>query len=257
MSDLIQGFYDHLTENYHLIFEDWNNSVKWHSRIIDSMIQKQKSSPRAALSLLDCSCGIGTQAIGLALLGYNVHATDLSPNEIERAKREAQRLEANLTFGVADFRKLEEQVNGTFDVVISCDNSLPHLLSEEDVRLALQNIYAKLDDNGLFLASIRDYDKFIVDKPHATTPYVYDDESGRRIVFQVWDWEDDRLYKLSQFIVIEDKVNWKTVHNITFYRAITRDELTFLLKETGFSSVSWFMPEETDYHQPIVIAHKR
>lgn len=36
------------------------------------------------IKLLDCSCGIGTQAIGLALVVYNVTATDLSEKAIKR-----------------------------------------------------------------------------------------------------------------------------------------------------------------------------
>src|ERR1700736_5531060 len=39
--------------------------------------------------VLDCACGIGTQALGLARAGYNVEGTDLSRAEIERAKAEA------------------------------------------------------------------------------------------------------------------------------------------------------------------------
>lgn len=257
MNDTIQVFYDELAENYHLIFENWDNSVKRHSKIFDGLIQKQKSFSGEKISLLDCSCGIGTQAIGLALMGYDVCATDISPKEIERAKREALRMNAHLSFGVADFRNLKEQVEGTFDVAITCDNSLPHLLTEEDIKLAFDNIWSKLKDNGLFLASIRNYDKIISDKPHATTPYVYDNEDGRRIIFQVWDWEDERLYKLSQFIEREHLNKWETVNNTAYYRAITRDEITRLLEEAGFSDVIWLMPEETGYHQPIVIANKK
>ena len=54
------------------------------------------------MSVLDCLFGIGIRAIGLALLGYNVHTTDLSPKAVSRAEGETKRLEADLTFGVAN-----------------------------------------------------------------------------------------------------------------------------------------------------------
>ena len=67
--------------------------------------------------MLDCSCGIGTQAIGLALRGHDVLATDLSPGAVERAAREAAAMGTHLAIGVADFTRLAEQVEGTFACV--------------------------------------------------------------------------------------------------------------------------------------------
>ena len=133
MSNSVLDFYNRLAGDYHLIFEDWDTSVKRQGKVLDRIIQSQLGISRNNLSVLDCSCGIGTQAIGLALLGYNVHATDLSPKAVSRAEREAVRLGANLTFGVADFRTLNDQIKGDFDVIISCDNSLPHLLDDRDL----------------------------------------------------------------------------------------------------------------------------
>lgn len=43
---------------------------------------------RASL-VLDCACGIGTQAVGFARLGYDVTASDISDAEIKEAKRRA------------------------------------------------------------------------------------------------------------------------------------------------------------------------
>lgn len=39
--------------------------------------------------MLDASCGIGTQAIGLARAGFTVTATDISLVSVERCAREA------------------------------------------------------------------------------------------------------------------------------------------------------------------------
>ena len=192
------------------------------------------------------------------MLGYHVHATDISPNAVYRAEREAQRLGANLTFGVADFRLLNNKVEGSFNVVISCDNSLPHLLNNDDLQLALSNILEMLDHGGFFLASIRDYDQLLKEKPRATTPAVYDDHKGKRIVFQVWNWESDKnIYTLDHFVVRKDEDTWRTDCRSTTYRALLRDELSSILIEIGFSEITWRLPEETGYYQPIVTAIKR
>src|SRR5689334_9780820 len=102
MPDPVINFYDSLSSHYHLIFSNWRDAVIHHGEILDKLIRTQINiSP--ATSLLDCSCGIGTQAIGLALRGYRVHASDISSKAVERAKKEAQALNVPVTFSVADF----------------------------------------------------------------------------------------------------------------------------------------------------------
>ena len=137
MNDSVERFYDQLADDYHLIYADWQQSISWHSRVLDQIIHARLGP--LPISVLDCACGIGTQAIGLAARGYDVHATDLSAVAVARAKREARALGVSLTFGVADMRALQTQVEGVFDVVISCDNALPHLLSDEDLLVLSQH----------------------------------------------------------------------------------------------------------------------
>ena len=110
MVDSVREFYDELAESYHLIFADWQGSMRRQAAALDRLIEAQLGpGPHA---ILDCACGIGTQAIGLALLGHAVHATDLSPNAVARAEREAATRDASLSFGVADMRALASQVDG-------------------------------------------------------------------------------------------------------------------------------------------------
>jgi hypothetical protein len=63
MSDLTRTFYDELAENYHLIFQDWTQSVHRQSGILGPLIEGEM--PTGTLRVLDCGCGIGTQSLGL------------------------------------------------------------------------------------------------------------------------------------------------------------------------------------------------
>jgi glycine/sarcosine N-methyltransferase len=85
--DSVLSLYEELAGDYHLIFADWQAAVRWQGETLDRLIRAYADGP--PLTVLDCSCGIGTQAIGLAQRGYQMHATDLSPAAIERAEREA------------------------------------------------------------------------------------------------------------------------------------------------------------------------
>ncbi len=252
----VLSFYEQLADDYHLIFKDWQASIRLQGEILHNLIHTlQPQAPN--LTLYDCSCGIGTQAIGLARQGYTVHATDLSPLSVERAQKEASAFGVTMTVGVADFRSLADDVEGEFDVVISCDNALPHLLTDDDLALAAKNLYAKVKSGGLLLIGIRDYDGMLETRPPTTPPVVYDNDDGsRRIRFQVWDWQgDSAIYTLNQFI-ISGKDTWTTHHYQTEYRAWQRAEITPFLTQAGFEDVQWHLPETSGYYQPIVTAHK-
>lgn len=255
MADAPVEFYDRLADSYHLIFEDWERSVRRQGEVLDDLLRARMGGGR--LSVLDCACGIGTQAIGLALRGHKVHATDISPRSVERARIGAEAFNVSLSFGVADFRSLDRGVSGTFDAVICCDNALPHMLSDGDLRLALRSIGSKIRPGGLFLGSIRDYDRLVRERPGAETPTVLGGPGDRRVYFQIWDWADDgRTYALHLFLLTEVSGRWETRHYETRYRAVLRAEMGELLGETGFREIEWHAPDESGYHQPVVTARK-
>jgi SAM-dependent methyltransferase len=248
VSDAVRDFYDSLAADYDLIYGDWSSAVRGQGEVLDVLIRQLTGRERS--SVLDCTCGVGTQAIGLALRGHRVHGTDISPAAIERARAEAEALGVDATFAVADVRTLDG-VEGTFDAVISCDNSLPHLLTDDDLDAAFRSIHGKLTPAGVFLASIRDYDALLHSHPGATTPRVH----AGRIVFQVWDWQPDgRTYTLHHFLLVEGDGAWETRHRSAPYRALRRGELSRALERAGYADVTWRVPADTGFFQPIVTA---
>ncbi|GLX67305.1 class I SAM-dependent DNA methyltransferase [Paenibacillus glycanilyticus] len=257
MVESVVDFYDDLAESYHLIFVDWKHAITWQGEVLSQIIDSKLESPSmAGVSLLDCSCGIGTQAIGLANHGFIVTGSDLSAVSIERARKEAESFGVEINFKVADFRSLEDDVCGVFDVVLSADNAIPHLLTDEDLYQAARNMYAKVKDDGILLLTMRDYDELVITKPRATEPRVFD--KGQRIVFQVWDWADDsKTYLTNHFLMQQENGQWVTKQSTTRYRALLRDELTDILSTVGFSDIEWLLPSESGYYQPIVIARKK
>ncbi|WP_136603906.1 class I SAM-dependent methyltransferase [Paenibacillus dokdonensis] len=250
------NFYNELSETYHLIFHDWYRAIHWQGDFFNDFIRSQyQHKGDGLIKLLDASCGIGTQSLGLAQHKFTITATDLSAKSVERAVREAEKAGVHIEFGTADFRSLEQDVPGQFEVVLSADNAIPHLLTDEDLKAACRNLYSKVLDNGLLIISMRDYDNEIKDKQRATSPRVMD--KGKRISFQVWDWMgDENFYITHQFIMQEIDGVWQTEVNSTSYRALLRHELSAFLSDAGFTDIRWHMPSESGYYQPIVTAKK-
>jgi len=250
--DIIQTFYDNLASQYDKLFFDWQSETREQAEILSKLFQAHGFDKSARI--LDCACGIGTQAIGLAALGYSVTASDISDAELAQAKDRAAQNNVQIHFEHADFRALSKTFSAPFDIVICMDNALPHMLSKNDLEAAIRSITNQITAGGMFVASIRDYDALLMEKPSYSPPYIHKTQQGQRVSFQTWDWDGDH-YKLTQYI-IDDGDTMQTSKFHCEYRATTRAELTALLTANGCSTVMWKLPEETGFYQPIVIATK-
>jgi len=250
--NITQTFYDNLSEHYDKLFLDWQTDSREQAILLDRLFREQGFGPSARI--LDCACGIGTQAIGLACLGYSVTASDISQPELDRARKQSVQNRVSIRFEHADFRALEKVFPETFSIIIAMDNALPHMLSHSQHSAAIESITGRLSSRGIFVASIRDYDDLLSKKPPFSPPYIHHTGNGQRVSFQTWNWEGDN-YKLTQYI-IEDEASLQIHKFDCEYRATRREELTALLLAHGCKKVSWKFPDETGFYQPIVIARK-
>ncbi len=104
-----QAFYDELADDYHLMFADWWRNARWQGDVLTDLLGRHGIAPPA--TVLDCTCGIGTQALPLAAKGFRVTASDLSEAAVARARDEARGRGIDVRFGVADVRTLPRSVS--------------------------------------------------------------------------------------------------------------------------------------------------
>jgi SAM-dependent methyltransferase len=246
-----RDFYNSLAETYDLYYVDWDEEISTQAETIRRLLPDFADHGRR---LLDCSCGIGTQALGLAAKD-RVVAADFSFASVDRARREGRERKLDLGFAVADMRRLPF-ANGSFDAVISFDNSLPHLTTEADLRAGLTEMARVLRDEGTLLISVRDYDEARARRPRTTAPSVRDVPGGRFITFQIWHWSDDGERYGFEHIQMEHiyPYEWRVHRRMTTYWALTRAQITVELQAVGLSVVEWLEPSDTGYFQPIVRA---
>ncbi|UWZ82013.1 class I SAM-dependent methyltransferase [Occallatibacter riparius] len=254
MREKIADFYEPLAAVYHLIFEDWDASIARQAKVVDRLIRNELG--QAPLRILDCACGIGTQAIGLAQLGHLLTASDVCDAAVERAQKEAQQRGLTIAFHVSDMTGLREIEESGFDAVVALDNALPHL-EKDELSAAVQTMAGKLRDSGLLLASMRDYDKLILERPSVQGPTFYGGVVDRRIVHQVWDWIAEDRYRVHMYITEKNGGAWRLHHFVGEYRAVLRNEVRDTLAEAGFDQIRWLMPEESGFYQPLLVARKQ
>jgi SAM-dependent methyltransferase len=229
-------FYNTLAPFYHLIYPDWQASITRQGLALDSIIRSE-GGPQLH-TVLDAACGIGTQSLGLAALGYEVTASDISAGAVERAQSEAQQRGLSIAATVADMRHAHDHHRRSFDVVLACDNSVPHLLSDAEILDAFRQFHACTAPGGICLVSARDYSSVDLTGPVQFHPYgVREADGARYVLFQVWE-PHPPLYHTT-FYVIEHPYDAKpTTHvSVATYYAVPLTTLAQLMEQAGFSAV--------------------
>ena len=245
-------FYDRMASLYHLIFQDWDESIERQAGQLTDIIRERWGD--GARTVLDVSCGIGTQAIGLAKRGFLVTASDLSAGAVARAKDEARLRSVEVDFSVCDMRAVHAHHGRQFDVVLSVDNSITHLLDDDDLMVALRQMHECVRPGGGCLLTVRDYDKEERGSG-LVKPYGVREEGGKRyVIFQVWDFEG-RVYDLAMYFVVDDRASEQLATHVmrTRYNAVGTDHLLALMREAGFTST-----ERLDgrFYQPVLVGHR-
>jgi SAM-dependent methyltransferase len=248
----MNDFYDRMAGLYHRIFPNWDESIECQAEQLTQIIRERWGA--GCRSVLDVSCGIGTQAIGLAKRGFEVTASDLSENAVARAEVESRRHGVAIDFSLCDMRSAYTHHRRQFDVIVSADNSITHLLNDDDLLLALRQIYDCTRPGGGCLLTVRDYDR----EARGTgliKPYrVHEEGSQRSVIFQVWDFVGP-IYDMAMYFVVDDGSSDPLVTHVmrTRYNAVGTDHLLALMHQAGFTGT-----ERLDgrFYQPVLVGSR-
>lgn len=267
----VRQFYEGLAPLYHLVYEDWEGAVERQGEALDRVLRQELGVEGGRL--LDAACGIGTQALGLAARGWRVTGADVAVEALARARREARERGVELETVEADLREVGERLPGeSFDAVLACDNALPHLLTDEDLRLALKQLFGLVRPGGACLVSVRDYDALLaagaLEEP-SVRDYGERSLGERRFsVFQSWEPlpqpDGRRLYDVVFHFVEATAGRFRTnpaaatekatPHSFRArYRALPTAHLLALMAEVGFAD-----PRRLDgvFFQPLLVARR-
>jgi SAM-dependent methyltransferase len=248
----IESFYNHLAPYYRWLYADWDASVTRQASSLDAVI-REVCGPDVQ-RILDAACGIGTQTLGLAELGYRLTASDISSVEIERARAEAVRRGLTIDFRVADMRQLWQVHQHQFDVIIACDNAIPHLLSDAEILLAFEQFYRCTVPGGGCIISARDYAAMEREDRQFYPRLIHETDKGRMVLFDIWEFEGD-CYDLTTYVLEDGGQDLAQTHVIRGgrYYCVTIETLETLLRQVGFGDVRTLRER---FYQPLIVALK-
>src|SRR4051812_47259846 len=168
--------YDSLAGVYEFLVPETLLSPEGSAAAFDAVLETLPAGAR----VLDCACGTGTLAVGLALRGFEVDASDASPEMVVRTRALAQARGARVQAEVA---RWDELAGGPFDAVLCVGNSIAHAPGRAGRRAALGGMRRVMRDGGLLALTSRNWER-----PPAAGEEVVE-RGGRRATVRR-DWHD-------------------------------------------------------------------
>ena len=212
-------------------------------------------------TVLDLTCGTGSQVFWLAQCGFTVTGSDINEKMLKIAKTKAKEENLTLQFLKGDMRTAHI---GEFDAVITIFNSIGHL-TKADFKIALRNIHRNLKKDGLYIFDIANLNYYLSSN-HITELTVdwltkAKDTNFRDIQYGTID-SDGILALFNISIVQKDSEKPKISKSTKTLQIYSASQLKEILNKNGFTVLeqrgidgSSFNQEHTD--RILTIAQKQ
>ena len=147
--------YDVLGEVYEWLISDAKLTPAEFAESFDDVLSLLPSNAH----VLDCSCGTGQLAVGLAGLGMRVVATDASEAMVRRTAELSEEFRASVRTLRAEWRELPDHFDDdTFDMVFCVGNSLHHAVGARGRVAALESMARLLHHGGRLVLTSRNWE---------------------------------------------------------------------------------------------------
>jgi glycine/sarcosine N-methyltransferase len=142
--------------------------------------------------VLDCACGIGSDAMALARKGFVVTATDGSPAMAAEARLRSERHGTRMTVFHAQWQDLPQLAPGPFELVLCLGNSLVHAGSSNNRVAALEGMKKVLGPKGVLIVDSRNWELLYRSRPRIVPARKVIERNGLRCSsLYIWTVPDD------------------------------------------------------------------
>jgi SAM-dependent methyltransferase len=209
--------------------------------------------------VLDCACGTGQLAVGLALHGFDVTASDASPGMVERTRTLAADHSVDVRTAVCRWEDLPESVDGAFDAAFCVGNSLTHAEGGPGRRAALGAMADVLAPGGLLTVTSRNWERLRERRPGLEVADTVRHREGRAgLAIRAWSipaaWDAPHHLEVAVAVLDDGHVVDVVGERLTFW-PFTYRQLTDELRAAGLEPVSSSHHPDVDRYR--VVARRR
>ena len=184
-------------------------------------------------SAVDVACGIGRHAVVMSQMGIRAVGADMSAAMLQKAQAFAKQAGVQTQWINCPMQELSQHIKEKFDIVLCLGNSLPHILSQDDLDKTISGFAQILRPGGILLIQLLNYHRILKDKKRIVA--VTRNNNNEYIRFY------DFLRDLLQFNLL--RIKWegtKSKHTLssTILFPYAFDILQRVLQEHKFSTIN-------------------
>lgn len=220
-----------------------NEQTAATNALIEKLLKEQ-----TVKTVLDMTCGTGSQVFYLAERGYEIIGSDFSPALLNIARTKAKKLSRYITFIDGDMRTIKA---GKFDAVITIASAVGHL-SKKDFEITLQNIRNNLKDNGIYIFDIFNLQAITDEVIKNFTMNIENTVNGvtiRNVQHSEIDRKNGLLISHDHYRIFKDNCKPEKYTNTNTFslQIYTAAELQEILGKNGFEIIGQYDMQGNDF----------
>ena len=186
--------------------------------------------------VLELGCGTGSMTERLAMAGYDMIGSDLSPDMLEIAMEKKDASGLNILYLLQDMREFE--LYGTVRAIVSVCDSMNYILEEEDLLQVFRLANNYLDPGGMFIFDLNTAKKY---RDMGETTIAENREEASFIWENYFD-EEEKIneYDLTLFIRDEEDGRFDRFEEFHEQRAYSLTEIGELIRESGMELIAMY-----------------
>ena len=182
---------------------------------------------------LDCACGLGWHLYMIDDLGVKCYGSDISPEMIKICKNNLSG--KNIELKVEDYRKLANSWETKFDMILCVSSALNHMIKDEDIAVALDSMYERLEEKGIVVIFSGVSDALAASKPKLIPARLYSEEA----IYHFIEYFDDRVV-FNILDIKKTKDSFSHSLNSMTLSILTKERFERCVANTRFKEVSIF-----------------
>ena len=233
-------FYGDLAYDYEWLFPDEViSSFGATSPGSQALLEAAVKTLHPGAPVLDCACGIGSDAMALARQGFVVTATDGSPAMAAEARRRSERHGITMTVAHSQWQDLPQLTSGPFELVLCLGNSLVHAGSSINRVAALEGMKKVLGPKGVLIVDSRNWELLYKSRPRIVPGRKAVERKGMRCSsLYIWTVPDDfGVPCTAEIVLIFEDPEAKLTHRryVINFTPFRHGELAEDIRSAGFT----------------------
>jgi glycine/sarcosine N-methyltransferase len=188
----------------------------------------------SVLRVLDCACGTGWHLSLFHDMGLTCFGSDISEEMLALAKNNLSGKYVQLK--KEDFRFLQNSWQENFDMITCLTDSLPYMLTDEDVVSALNSMYNRLSDGGVLVVSNGITDSFLDNKPKFIPARVLRNEA----FYLIAEYPTEEEFSFNVLYVKKTEESFEHRFTTMRYNAMRKSVLERCFAQTQFKNVQYY-----------------